>query len=118
MAADDPVLDSDAISELRRAQAECGNPAFVQQLVAIFRTNAPSRMEQIREAIARGDGRRLEYVAHTLKSNCAMLGAIRMAAYCAEFEQYGERAAFDAAARLLDQAQVELARVLEAVEQL
>lgn len=113
-----PPLDQATIEELRRLQIEYDNPAFIQELVAIFKTNAPSRMLTLREAIERRDRNGLEHLAHTLKSNCGMLGAARMATYCAELEQAGEQGNFDRAAALLADAEAEFARVLEAVENL
>ena len=90
-----PILDPDTITELRRAKADYGNPLLIRQLVEIYRANAPKRIEQLHSAIASGDARSLGLVAHTLKTNCAMLGAIGMAALCATLEQRGDKAALE-----------------------
>lgn len=114
----DEVLAPAVIAELRQAQQDYGNPAFIRQLVEMFQANAPVRMVKIRQAIAGLDARGLEQVAHTLKSNCGMLGATRMADHCAAFEACGERAAFDEAALLLADAEGEFKRVLGALADL
>ncbi|MEW5984965.1 MAG: Hpt domain-containing protein [Acidobacteriota bacterium] len=113
-----PALDPATIGELHRLQAEYAKPAFIRELVAIFKANAPGRMHAIREAIQQSDRGGLEHVAHTLKSNCGMLGALRMAALCAELEAAGEQGGFDRAAALLPEAEGEFARVLAAVDEL
>jgi HPt (histidine-containing phosphotransfer) domain-containing protein len=112
----DGVLDPDTVAELRRAQQHYDNPTFIRQLVEIFRENAPAKMARLREAVARRDPSALERVAHTLKSNCGMLGATAMAGMCARLEDAGGRAAFSEAEAVLGEAEREFPRVLEAVE--
>ncbi|MBP1635487.1 MAG: hypothetical protein H6Q10_2061 [Acidobacteria bacterium] len=109
------VLDPAAIAELRRAQEQFGNPEFISRLAGLFLENAPQRMDQIRAAVAAGDGAALERVAHTLKTNCAFLGASGMAGLCARLEDAGARADFDAAAHALAGAEALFPAVLEAV---
>ena len=113
-----PALDPAVVAELQRSQREFGNPGFIAQLVALFRANAPARMAAIREAVTAHDGGSLGHTAHTLKSNCAMLGAKRMAGICERLEACGDSGSFDEAAAcsegkaLLGDAERELARVL------
>ena len=76
----EPALDSSVVAGLQRAQIEFGNPEFIAQLVALFQANAPARLARIREAVAAHDGATLGHTAHTLKSNCGMLGARTLAA--------------------------------------
>lgn len=119
MTADDHAsLDPDIIAGLRQLARELENEGFVEQLVTLFQAHAPGRIETIARAIAAGDGTTLEATAHTLVSNCAMLGATRMAAYCRSLELAGGRGAFDEAAALLPDARAEFARVARAVARL
>jgi HPt (histidine-containing phosphotransfer) domain-containing protein len=113
-----PVLDPDTITELRRARVEYETPLLIRQLVEIYRANAPRRIEQLKGAVAGGDARMLALAAHTLKTNCAMLGATGMAALCATLEEYGDRGLFDDAAAVLTQVETEFERVLAALAQL
>lgn len=113
-----PVLDPETIAALRRARTEYENPLLIRQLVEIYRTNAPKRIEQIRGAVARHDGRVLAMAAHTLRTNCAMLGATGMAVLCATLEEYGDRAAFDHTAAVLALVEAEFERVVSALAQL
>ncbi len=114
----DPVLDPDVIAGLEQLGLESGNTTFISQLVELFRTNAPARLDGIAKAVAGRDGASLESLAHTLKSNCAMLGATCMAGYCRDLEAMGERQAFDEAAALLPVAAEEFTRVARAVNAL
>lgn len=114
----DPVLDPDVIAGLEQLGTESGNNTFIAQLVDLFRANAPARLTRIAEAITLRDGKELERVAHTLKSNCSMLGATLMAGYCKDLEAAGERQAFDEAAALLPRAREEFARVTKAIDAL
>jgi HPt (histidine-containing phosphotransfer) domain-containing protein len=95
---EEQVLDPAVVAELRRARDAYGNPDFIRQLVGLFRNNTPGKMGRIREALAARDGGAIVAVAHTLKTNCAMLGATRMAEACARLEEAAGRAASDTAA--------------------
>ena len=97
MATDD-VLDPTVVAGLRRAQDAYANPGFIRQLAALFEANTPGKMHQIRHAIAARDATAIVQAAHTLGTNCGMLGATRMAAACARMEDAARRAGTDAAA--------------------
>lgn len=114
----EPALDPSVVADLQRAQVEFGNPEFIGQLVALFQANAPARLARIREAVAAHDGATLAHTAHTLKSNCGMLGARTLAALCARLEEYGDADRCGEAEALLEDAQRELTRVLAALEEL
>ena len=114
----EPALDPSVVADLPRAQVEYGNSEFIAQLVELFETHAPARMARICEAVAARDGATLGRTAHTLKSNCGMLGAKTLAALCARLEQYGDADTCGEAEALLEDAQRELARVLAALKEL
>jgi len=113
-----PVLDPSTVAQLRQAQADYGNPQFLAQLVGIYKKNAPGRVVEIGEAIVARDAAKLAHVAHTLKSNCSMLGALRMAAVCNALEDKGDAADFDGTADLFSRLETELPRVLAALDTL
>jgi two-component system sensor histidine kinase/response regulator len=110
-----PALERSTVEELRRLQEAYDSPRFLAQLLQIFTGNAPLRMAAIRDAIGASDARALERAAHTLKTNCGMLGASRMAALCLELERLGERGALGEAREALGAAEAEFSRVMEAV---
>jgi HPt (histidine-containing phosphotransfer) domain-containing protein len=114
----DDVLDPAAVAELRRAQEHYGNPAFIRQLVELFQAGAPAKMDRLREAVAERDLAALEHAAHTLKTNCAVLGAARLAAVCARLEAAAGRGDFGAASAALEEAEALLPPVLSALSEL
>jgi len=114
----DGTLDAETVAELRRLDSDSRGTSFLVQLVLLFQTNAPGRMTQIRAAITERHDETLGHVAHTLKSNCSMLGALRMADYCDKLETMGERQDFESAAALLPAAEEEFAKVAKAVDEL
>ena len=114
----EPALDPAIVAELRHAERACGNPEFIAQLIALFRANAPIRLARIREAVVARDGSTLGHTAHTLKSNCAMLGATKLAQMCARLEAFGDSGSLEGAAGLLGDADAELTLVLAALEEL
>ena len=113
-----PVLDPNTVGQLRQAQVDCDNPQFMAQLVGIYKKNAPGRVEEIRQAIAARDAAKLAHVAHTLKSNCSMLGALQMAKVCNSLEDLGDAANFDGTDALLADLEAELPRAIAAVDEL
>ena len=114
----DEILSPSVVAELRRAQEAYGNPEFIAQLVTLFRTHAPVKIERIREAVAAGNAPAIEHLAHTLKTNCAMLGATQMAGACGRMEMAAARADFPGAAAALEEAERLLPGVLAALSDL
>jgi HPt (histidine-containing phosphotransfer) domain-containing protein len=112
------VLDPAVIAELRRAQEAFGNPDFMRQLVGLFLAGAPGKMDRIRQALADGDAPAAREAAHALKSNCGMLGAMRMAGACARLEEAASRSDLVAASEAFREADQQLPAVLEALSNL
>jgi HPt (histidine-containing phosphotransfer) domain-containing protein len=82
----DGVLDPDVVAGLRAAQEEFENPAFISDLVGLFLARTPEKLDRVRKALAAGDAATVGEVAHSLRSNCGMLGAMEMAAACDRLE--------------------------------
>ena len=58
----------------------------MHELVRLFSVEAPRRMAVASDAAAKGDWQTVGGAAHSLKSSCAQLGAIRMRDICADVE--------------------------------
>lgn len=112
-----PAVDAEAIAALRRWQRP-GAPALLARLVAMYRAEAPERLEAIDAAIAGGHAEDLRQAAHPLKSSSAMLGAKRLAALGASLEDCGRECRLADAAGLAAQAREELGRVLGELDRL
>ena len=114
----DETLDPTVVAELRRAQEDFGNPGFIGELVALFRTRTPEKLERVRLALGAGDVVTVREVAHSLRSNCGMLGAMAMSGACARMEDAAARGDLAAAAAAFQEAEQHLPLVLEALSAL
>lgn len=112
------VLDPAIVADLRRARDAFGNPEFIHQLVGLFQTGTPGKLDRVRDALAVGDAATVGQVAHALTSNCGMLGASSMAAACARMEEAASRGDLASAAAAFQEASQQLPAVLAALLQL
>ena len=112
------VLDPAVVAGLRAAQADFGNPTFIRDLVGLFQTRTPEKLDRIRQAIAAGDAAAVREVAHSLRSNCGMLGAVAMADACGRVEDAAARADLAAAQAAFADAESLLPAVLSALSAL
>lgn len=81
-------LDLSVLAELRELQEE-GEPDLLRELIELFLTDVPARLVALREAVRADDAHSVQRIAHTLKGSCGNMGAVRMAAVCAELEEIG-----------------------------
>ncbi len=109
------VLDPAIVADLRRAQDAFGNPEFIRQLVELFHTGTPGKLDRVRAALAAGDAATVGQVAHALTSNCGMLGASRMAAACARMEESASRGDLASAAAAFQDVERDVPGVLHAL---
>ncbi len=82
-----------------------GDEQILKELVAVFLSDAPSRMERIGEAVARGDASSVHLHAHTLRSSTAALGGWPAADAAGQLEQLagkGDLAGAEEARRTLE----------------
>jgi HPt (histidine-containing phosphotransfer) domain-containing protein len=59
---------------------------FLVEIIDAYLEDTPKRLEDLRAALAGGDNDTLTRAAHTLKSSCANVGAMSMAALAKEIE--------------------------------
>jgi len=114
----DDVLDPAVVAGLRSAQEDFGNPTFIRDLVGLFLTRTPEKLDRIRHALAAGDAVAAREAAHSLRSNCGMLGAMEMAAACGRLEDAAARADVQAAAAAFADVESRLPAVLSALSAL
>ena len=107
----------DALAVLQKP----GKPDLRVRLMTIFLKSSPPLMEGIKAAIIASDRLLLTTSAHTLKSTCLSLGAMKLGANCAELEQIGRDNALQDAGDLPIQAEEQYAAVtaafIEALQQ-
>jgi CheY-like chemotaxis protein/HPt (histidine-containing phosphotransfer) domain-containing protein len=86
-----PTLDRVVLEQLRdNMDAE-----FAVELIGDFFDEAPDMLATMRQSIAQKQAADLRLTAHTLKSNSAALGAMRLAELCRTLEELGKNDALD-----------------------
>ena len=93
-----------------------GDEALLAEVVELFVAEAPGLLAAVAEAVASGDGKRVERAAHTLKSCVGQLGAERAHQLAQRLESVGREGAGgegEEATRILAELQDEMGRVVE-----
>jgi signal transduction histidine kinase/EAL domain-containing protein (putative c-di-GMP-specific phosphodiesterase class I)/CheY-like chemotaxis protein len=76
--ASDDLFDATIREELA-SMARNGRPDFVAKVEALYATNAPARLQDLRDALSAGDAEAAARAAHALKSMSLSLGASAVA---------------------------------------
>nr|CRH04620.1 putative Histidine kinase [Candidatus Magnetococcus massalia] len=84
------AIDPKALQQLRELQAP-GQPSILPRMIDMLMEQAPTAFSTIRQAAAEKSITPIRRVAHTLKSSCATLGALELAAVCRRIEESAER---------------------------
>ena len=74
---------------------------FLAELVATFLEESPSQLAELRAAAASGNADEVRRGAHTLKSNGATFGIVRLTDVCRELEQCASDGQLDGAEELV-----------------
>ncbi|MDA0333624.1 MAG: Hpt domain-containing protein [bacterium] len=92
-----------------------GDEELLAELVALFLTDVPARMQELRQALTAAEVDKLERIAHGIKGAAANLGAEAMRAAALALEQIGRAADLGAAPAGLTQLEEELGRLRDAL---
>jgi HPt (histidine-containing phosphotransfer) domain-containing protein len=111
------VLDMDVIAGLKELGGE-DDPSLFLELVEIFLKDSERQLASLQEALKTQDVKKLECVAHTLKSSCANLGAVELSRLCFELEKRGRSASFEGVGELLKHTDAAYATVRRELERL
>lgn len=110
------VLDQTALEALRDLNDE-GDDDLLVELIDLFLEDAPTRINSMRDAIAKQDWTAVASLAHSLKGSCGSLGAMHMAELCNRLEQHGRAGGPHAPAELMfAELEAQYALVHEALE--
>lgn len=107
------------LSELRRLGGEAFQEDALEvqhELIELFLRHAPQNYALAKAAFADGDSQSVGRAAHKLKSQAAYFGAARVVQVCKELERFGYAGNLTRCARLLDDLEDELDRVILALE--
>ena len=106
------AVDEAVIGRLASSLGEQGR-ASVAALIETFLGHVPDQIATLSTASERGEADALRREAHTLKSNAATFGGLRLTELCRELEAVAKAGALDGATDLLDRIATELGRVTD-----
>ena len=106
---DIPLVDPQAFARLNR----WGGPGLIHEMTALFRAEVPARLMAAREATRDRQCEGAERAAHSLKSSCAQLGAVRMRALAEQAEVLSGQGTLDPVGPLLDRLEEEFVSWLD-----
>jgi HPt (histidine-containing phosphotransfer) domain-containing protein len=94
---DVPLIDPAALDNLRAL----GDEVFLQEIIDIFLSDTPKRIDELRRALAARDLRTFARAAHSIKGSASNLGAEPLRALAASLEHDArDTIPADAAARI------------------
>ncbi|HHL40196.1 MAG TPA: response regulator [Deltaproteobacteria bacterium] len=105
-----PVLDREAAME--RVE---GDMELLREVIGLFVEDYPGLLDELREAVAAGDGGRIERAAHRLKGSVDNLGAVAAVEAAARLEAMGREGRLEEAGRALEALEGEIVRFEQAL---
>jgi PAS domain S-box-containing protein len=111
---DHEVLDPSALQMLKVMQEDA--PQMLSEIVDLFISDAPPRLEAIRVALASDDGATLARISHKLNGSAAIFGAARLLPLLAELEERGHEEKLNGLGEVVDRVEEELGIVVRALE--
>lgn len=107
-----PTLDPSSLNMLRTIRRP-GQPSTLVKVIRLYFESAPELAAKIEAATVECDGAALRRAAHSLKSASSNLGALRLAEYCKQLENFGEQQRCAEAAPLIEPLKIEFALVCD-----
>ncbi|HUE87751.1 MAG TPA: Hpt domain-containing protein [Vicinamibacterales bacterium] len=108
-----------AVLETLRQLNQDGEPDVLAEVLRLFLTDTPARLDAIGAAVASGDVLALQRAAHGLKGAAGAIGAWSLQAACRALEEIGKRnslessiPASEAVRREYDRVQTEIRHLL------
>ena len=109
-----PVIDTATFEELKST----AGADFVCELVATFLVEAPAMLDDLRDALGKGDAERFRRAAHSLKSNSNTFGALELGRLAKALELGGIAPVREAKGAPLDELANEYTRAAKALTEL
>lgn len=109
-----PAIDSARTTSLQKID----DSSVLREVIGIYLSEAPTRIDGIRTAIASRDARMLAAQAHALRSSSGNVGATRVVEICTELEAVGRAGGVAGAADLLRRLESEYASATSTLQKL
>ncbi len=100
---DETLIDRDAF-EMLKSMTEGG---CLAELIDVFLSDSPELIRQMRAGLEAGDAESVRRAAHSLKSNSASFGAIRLSRATRELEMIAKSGVLEGAAPRLEEVAAE-----------
>ncbi len=110
-----PPIEQAALANLRTIGG--GDEAFVAEIVQMFREDTPPHLNELDEALAKGDAVRLGKIAHGLKGSAGNFGAKQFRLLTERIEALAKAGNLAAAPVAITELRAEFARVLTALDE-
>ena len=111
----DPALDPAVLDNLRQLNQD-GEPDVVREVLGLFVSDAPRRLNAMADAVTRLDAGEVQRTAHALKGASASIGAFALQRLCRELEELARGEDLSTATATLDYIVAEYARVKAAID--
>ena len=99
------------LTETLRQLEEAGDGSVVLELIDSFQEDTASRLQRLRDAVARLDAARVAAEAHTMQGSASQMGADALAALCRAVEAGAPARNWPELQRQVKQAEVDFAEV-------
>lgn len=86
-----PIIDPHALDNLRMLNPDDGDE-FLREIVAIFISDTPKRLDELDECLASGDAVKFVRAAHSIKGSSSNLGATGLRHAAEVLEQHAKQA--------------------------
>jgi HPt (histidine-containing phosphotransfer) domain-containing protein len=114
---DASVLDP-AVLETLRQLTPPGEPDVLQEVLQMFLSEVPPRIDRLRNAWAAGDIEEMYRAAHSLKGSAGNIGAQRLLAVCSQLDEQGRSGNLAGSAPRIDALGIEFGKVEVAIHRL
>jgi two-component system sensor histidine kinase/response regulator len=114
----DGTLSSGVLDRLEALDRVGGDTVLLRELIEVFRADSPRLWEDITNAIAQGDARKLNRAAHTLKGAVGTFGAANAGAAAQKVELLANQGDLAGAAAAVAHLDTEMGRLQHALREL
>jgi PAS domain S-box-containing protein len=113
------VLDFSALKKMIELDSDDKNDkgsTLLEEFLEIFYKTAPNRISNLKQAGKNNQHQIIYREAHTLKSNCAYLGAMKMYAICAQLQEIGTAGELESVVPLVETLELEFIKAKNELE--
>ncbi|MBD2249224.1 Hpt domain-containing protein [Nostoc sp. FACHB-888] len=111
------VIDLRILQDLRTMLDSDGDQ-FVAELINIYLTDSPLRMQMIKDAAAKGERTKLQKASHDLRSPSVSIGAANLGKMCESLEIAAENQLWDELFQIINQIESEYKNVVKFLQSL